>query len=103
MAAQALPGNPLPAYPEAAREDGLHGLVQVQVQLDAAGQVLAVHWLRRSGVPVLDQAARDTVRHWRFLPARQGGASVASSLNLSFRFQLEQSVAVATWTEARRP
>lgn len=94
VAARALPGNPLPAYPEAAREDGLQGTVHLQVQLDASGRVLSVQWLHRSGVMLLDLAARDAVRHWRFEPARLDGEAVAAALTLSIRFQLEQPVSV---------
>jgi protein TonB len=96
QAARALPGNPLPAYPEAAREDGLHGQVQLQVALDAQGRVTAVHWLRRSGVLLLDLAARDAVQAWRFEPARRGGEAVAGSLALSIRFQLDAPVSAST-------
>ena len=88
-AARALAGNALPAYPEAAREDALQGSVQLWVQIDATGRVTAVQWLHRSGVLLLDLAARDAVRGWRFEPARQGGQAVAGTLALAIRFQLD--------------
>lgn len=94
VAARAVPGNTLPAYPEAAREDGLQGIVHLQVQLDARGRVLAVQWLHRSGVMLLDLAAREAVRGWRFEPARIDGEAVATALTVSIRFQLEQPVTV---------
>jgi protein TonB len=95
--AQPAPGNTLPAYPASAREDGLEGLVQLAVELDATGQVLAVRWLARSGVPVLDAAARDAVRQWRFLPAWRGGEAVPASLRVALRFRLD-TPAAAQWT-----
>lgn len=103
VAARVLPGQALPVYPEAAREDGLQGTVHLQVQLDRGGQVLTVDWLRRSGVMLLDLAARDAVRDWRFEPARQGGEPVASALALSIRFQLTQPVSVTRLAVAGLP
>jgi protein TonB len=94
--AQALPGNPLPPYPEAAREDGLEGSVSLAVALDAQGRVTAVQWLRRCGVAVLDHAAREAVRPWRFAPALRAGQPVASSLVLNLRFRLDAPQAQAT-------
>lgn len=103
VAARVLPGQALPVYPEAAREDGLQGTVHLQVHLDRGGQVLTVDWLRRSGVMLLDLAARDAVRDWRFEPARQGGEPVASALALSIRFQLTQPVSVTSLAAAAWP
>jgi periplasmic protein TonB len=103
VAARALPGNPLPAYPEAAREDGQQGTVHLEVQLDAHGQVLAVHWRQRSGVLLLDQAARDAVRAWRFEPARRAGEAVPAALRVAIHFRLAEPVAEARWAEARWP
>ena len=93
---QPLPGNPLPAYPEAAREDALEGVVGLGVSLDERGRVLAVQWVRRSGHALLDQAARDAVRTWRFSPALRDGAPVAGILTLSIRFQLNGGVSAPT-------
>lgn len=99
--AQVLAGNPLPAYPAAAHEDGLEGLVALQVQVDAHGLVRAVHWLQRSGVPVLDMAARDAVRHWRFQPALRAGEPVAGTVTLSLRFRLDAPVLLAATAGGR--
>jgi protein TonB len=85
-------GNALPAYPTAAREDSLEGVVTLSVRLDAQGQVLDVQWQQRSGVPVLDHAARDAVRQWRFQPALRAGQPVPAVLSLSLRFRLDAPV-----------
>lgn len=78
----------MPAYPTAAREDGLEGRVGLRVLVDAQGQVRQVDWARRSGIALLDLAARDAVRLWRFLPALQAGQPVAGSVELVIRFEL---------------
>lgn len=90
--ARALPGNALPPYPEAAREDGLEGLVRLAVEVDAQGRVSAVRWDVRSGVMLLDIAARDAVRLWRFEPARQDGQAVASTVRVALQFRLDAPV-----------
>jgi protein TonB len=90
--ARAMPGNALPPYPEAAREDGLEGLVRLAVEVDAQGRVSAVRWDARSGVMLLDIAARDAVRLWRFEPARQDGQAVASTVRVALQFRLDAPV-----------
>lgn len=92
VAARPLPGNTLPDYPEAAREDGLQGRVRLQLQIDAQGRVESVQWLQRSGIALLDLAARDAARSWRYEPARVGNDTVPSTLTVAIRFQLDQPV-----------
>lgn len=92
LQARAAAGNALPDYPDAAREDGQEGTVRLLVDVDAQGRVLQVHWLERSGVMVLDVAAREAVRRWHFLPARRAGILVAGQVRLSLRFELEGGV-----------
>lgn len=99
--ARALPGNALPPYPEAAREDGLEGLVRLAVEVDAQGRVSAVRWDARSGVMLLDIAARDAVRLWRFEPARQDGQAVASTVRVALQFRLDAPVRWVAQAETR--
>lgn len=88
----ALPGNVMPAYPQAAREDGLEGPVDLWVGVTAQGLVRQVDWARRSGILLLDLAARNAVRQWRFQPALQDGEPVAGSLHVVIRFRLDAPV-----------
>lgn len=55
-------------YPAAARAQGLEGLVVLEVNLDRAGNLLAVRIGRSSGQPLLDQGALDTLRRAGPLP-----------------------------------
>jgi protein TonB len=94
-----LPDNRLPSYPPTAREDGLEGTVGLTVELDERGHVLAVRWARRTGHMVLDQAARDAVKSWRFTPALRDGHAVPGVLTVAIHFRLD-SAAPQTQTTA---
>jgi len=55
-----------PVYPPEAKAQGIRGVVILEVRIDKTGQVTDVKILR--SIPVLDQAAIDAVRQWRFEP-----------------------------------
>lgn len=81
--------NPKPPYPLAARLRGQQGrlLLAVEVRADgSSGQVLIK---RSSGHELLDAAARQTVRHWHFLPARRGAVAVDAWVEIPITFRLE--------------
>ena len=64
--------NPKPEYPWAARRRGEEGRVMLRVRVSAQGTALAVEIAQSSGSALLDEAARDAVLRWRFVPARRG-------------------------------
>lgn len=69
-------------YPPTAIGDGS---VLVGVGVDAAGAVAAATVVRSA--PGFDASALAAARRWRFRPARQGGAAVASTAYLVFGFR----------------
>ncbi|SLM62517.1 MULTISPECIES: energy transducer TonB [Dickeya] len=64
--------NPAPAYPDVAINRGWEGTVLLHVQVRPDGKVQAIELQRSSGYPALDDAARQAVQHWSFVPARRG-------------------------------
>lgn len=80
--------NPAPAYPPASRRNGEEGRVLLRVRVSAAGQAEAVEIHRSSGFARLDDAAREVVAGWRFIPARRGGSEIASSVIVPIIFRL---------------
>lgn len=81
--------NPKPPYPLAARRQGIEGRVLLAAHVRADGACAEVRLKQSSGHGLLDRSALDTVRRWRFLPARRGNAAVDSWVDIPISFRLE--------------
>ncbi len=81
--------NPAPDYPPASRELGEQGRVLVRAMVTAEGRVGQVALRKSSGFNRLDQAALDSVRHWRFVPARRGSQPVSAWVVVPVAFSIE--------------
>lgn len=80
--------NPRPEYPAMARRRSLEGKVILKVQVMAGGQPGQIMVETGSGYEVLDEAAQETVRHWRFVPAKRGDRPVDSWVRVPIVFKL---------------
>ena len=85
--------NPSPDYPRRARQLGFEGTVLLDVAVNAGGGVDAVAVAASSGYAILDEAALNAVKKWRFTPARRGGMPVAARVQVPVRFALTAAVA----------
>lgn len=83
-----MESNHPPAYPESLRRRGVTGRVVLRVEVSAEGSPLAVAVAQSSGFTLLDQAAVSAVQGWRFVPASQGGRSVAAAASVAVNFTL---------------
>ncbi len=83
--------NPPPHYPLAARLNGEQGTVLLKVLVTQQGLPGSVTVEKTSGSPLLDAAAVQTVRQWRFVPARRGEQAVDASVVVPIRFRLEDA------------
>jgi periplasmic protein TonB len=81
--------NPAPAYPPIARRMGQQGKVMLRVLVNTAGAPDKIEIRSSSGSSVLDDAALDAVRRWRFVPARQGEQAVNAWVIVPITFALE--------------
>jgi protein TonB len=79
--------NRPPVYPDEAALAGEHGVVILAIHIAPSGQVAGADVLRSSGYVRLDQAAREAVLRWRFLPAVKGGQPVGSDMRMQFDFE----------------
>ena len=82
--------NPAPAYPAPSRRLGEEGKVVLRVLVSPQGMAEAVELKSASGSPRLDDAALNTVKNWRFSPARRGETPVQSWVLVPIIFKLEQ-------------
>ncbi len=80
--------NARPAYPSLARLRGYQGVVVLFVEVLVDGHVGQVGIRRSSGHEILDRAALEAVRTWRFEPGRKEGRTVTMSVEVPVRFVL---------------
>jgi protein TonB len=78
-----------PQYPLPARQARLEGSVLLRLHVSASGQVERVEIIATSGHEILDGAAVQAVRQWRFEPARRNGQSIATVVRQPVHFTLE--------------
>lgn len=81
--------NPAPRYPYRARRKGQEGRAILRVEVTASGDASTVWILRSSGHRLLDDAAVDAVRAWRFQPASRAGIPVAGLVDVPISFKLQ--------------
>lgn len=75
-----------PVYPAAARNMRTTGVVKVEVMVDEAGEVTEVQ--KTSGPSLLQTAAKDAVRKWKFRPFVRDGHPVRATGFVNFNFSL---------------
>ena len=81
--------NPAPAYPPLSRRLHEEGRVILRVLVSVRGIADEVQVRTPSGSARLDEAARETVRGWRFVPAKRGAEPVAAWVLIPISFRLE--------------
>ena len=75
-----------PIYPPAARSMRTTGVVKVEVMVDETGGVSEVQ--KTSGPSLLQTAAKDAVRKWKFKPFVRDGQPVKATGFVNFNFSL---------------
>jgi TonB family protein len=78
-----------PSYPDEAMRAHEEGEVRLQISLDAHGNVTDVQVTGSSHSRLLDEAASNAVRGWEYRPALRGGVRVASTINETVDFRME--------------
>ncbi len=73
-----------PIYPDIARTAGVSGVVALECTIDPTGHVIDVRVI--TGHPLLDEAATNAVRQWRYTPTRLNGVPVAVLMTVTVRF-----------------
>jgi protein TonB len=82
--------NPAPPYPPLSRRMGEEGKVILRVSVNPQGGADQVEIRTGSGSQRLDESAVNTVKHWKFVPAKRGDTAVQSWVLVPIAFKLEQ-------------
>jgi len=80
--------NPAPPYPRIARQRGWQGTVRLNVLVEKDGTPDQVGIQLSSGHHVLDNAALQAVRQWKFSPAQSGQLRFSSKIIIPIQFTL---------------
>ena len=78
-----------PLYPETARQAGIEGVVIMQVEIDATGQVVNVEVEKSLGFGC-DEAAVAAMKQSTFTPAYAGSEPVPIRLTQVYRFRINE-------------
>lgn len=81
--------NPEPKYPPMSRRLGEEGKVLLRVRVTAEGVAAAVELEKSSNFERLDEAAKQAVARWRFVPARRGDEAIEASVIVPIVFRLD--------------
>lgn len=81
--------NPEPKYPPMSRRLGEEGKVLLRVRVTAEGLAAAVELEKSSNFERLDEAAKQAVARWRFVPARRGDEAIEASVIVPIVFRLD--------------
>jgi protein TonB len=77
-----------PSYPAIARAAGVDGTVIVEAVIAVDGSVRDARVLK--SIPLLDRAALDAVKQWRYAPTRLNGVAVPVIVTVTVRFRLQR-------------
>ena len=79
--------NPKPIYPRLSERRNEQGTVILHVLVGVDGRVREVSLKSSSGFERLDQAAREAVLAWTFVPGKRNGAAVEMTVDVPIRFK----------------
>ena len=77
-----------PVYPQIAQNAGVEGMVIIEAVIATDGTVRDARILR--SIPLLDHAALDAVRQWRYEPTRLNGVVVPVMVTVTVQFRLQR-------------
>lgn len=83
--------NPLPRYPAKARARDEQGTVIIVLRVNTEGLPEDVGVRETSGFDVLDRAALNAVKTWRFTPARTESRRVETRVEIPIEFKLART------------
>lgn len=79
-----------PPYPQFARAQGWEGTVVLRIKINQEGAVDSVRTRKSSGFAILDESAVQSVKTWKFEPAKDGEFPIPVTVDLPIRFDLSE-------------
>lgn len=76
-----------PRYPTIAQSAHVSGVVVLEATVDPSGRVQSVHMVR--GIPLLNEAALEAVKQWRYSPLMLNGRATPFILTVTVTFALQ--------------
>jgi protein TonB len=76
-----------PSYPRAAASARVQGIVIIEATIGSDGRVQNTRVLR--SIPLLDEAALDAVKQWRYEPTLLNGVPVPVIMTVTVQFTLQ--------------
>ena len=77
-----------PAYPAMAKTERISGAVAIDALIDANGRVTTMKVI--SGPTLLQEAAKDALKQWKYEPATLDGKAVPMHLTVTLQFRLQE-------------
>jgi protein TonB len=77
-----------PIYPSIARDNGVQGVVILEAVINERGTIDNIRVLR--SVPLLDHAAVEAVRQWRYTPTLLNGVPVPVLMTITVQFTVQR-------------
>jgi hypothetical protein len=79
-------------YPDEARRAEIEGVVILELSINADGKLESAKVIKSSNYEMLDAAALETVKNWKFSPAIRSGQKVSEEKGLNITFKLTPDV-----------
>jgi TonB family protein len=76
-----------PVYPQMAKTQRITGAVTIDALIDATGHVASMAIV--SGPALLQEAAKESLRHWKYEPAQLHGKPVPMHMQVTIQFKLQ--------------
>ncbi|MGF1754123.1 energy transducer TonB [Vibrio makurazakiensis] len=78
-----------PRYPRMARKRGIEGVATYEIWLDKEGKQIKQALVDSSGALMLDKAALDAIKKWKFSAHIVNGQAIAHRIQIPVRFKLD--------------
>lgn len=83
--------NPTPEYPEISQQRGEQGTVKIKAVISEAGTVINAEIWQSSKFSRLDSKALETIKKWKFIPAKSNQKNVQAEVIIPIRFILNNA------------